>query len=72
MKNRDLTVEYIANKPKFNDSTPDDANRYGEKFSIIVKTLRDKLNVPNIPIILGGLGDFLTQGNFLALIIAFT
>ncbi|WP_262916921.1 sialate O-acetylesterase [Chryseobacterium aahli] len=47
-----------------NDSTPNNANRYGEKFSVIVKTLRDKLNVPTVPIILGGLGDFLTQGNF--------
>lgn len=47
-----------------NDSTPDNANLYGEKFSIIVKAFRNELNAPNLPIIVGGLGDFLTEGTF--------
>jgi len=47
-----------------NDSTPDCANQYGEKFSLIVKTIRSELNVPNLPIVIGGLGDFLTEGMY--------
>jgi hypothetical protein len=47
-----------------NDSAPDDANRYGEKFSLIVKTFRSELNVPELPIIIGGLCDFLTEGMY--------
>ncbi|WP_417888170.1 sialate O-acetylesterase [Zunongwangia sp.] len=47
-----------------NDSTPDCANQYGEKFSLIVKTIRSELNIPNLPIIIGGLGDFLTEGMY--------
>ena len=47
-----------------NDCQPTHAKKYGEKFSVIVQTLREKLDVPNIPIIIGGLGDFLTQGMY--------
>lgn len=35
---------------------------YIEKFSLIIKTLRKELNVPDIPLIIGGLGDFLKDG----------
>lgn len=35
---------------------------YAEKLSRIIKTLREELNVPNIPLIIGGLGDFLKDG----------
>ncbi|GAA5024691.1 acetylxylan esterase [Marivirga lumbricoides] len=45
-----------------NDCQPTNAKNYGEKFSAIVQTLREKLEVPNIPVIIGGLGAFLTQG----------
>jgi len=45
-----------------NDSTPDSANIYGEKLSKIVKAFRSELNLPNLPIIMGGLGNYLTEG----------
>ena len=45
-----------------NDCQPNNAKNYGEKFSAIIQTLREELEIPNIPIIIGGLGDFLTQG----------
>jgi hypothetical protein len=38
------------------------ANHYSEKFSTIIQTLRNELEVSDIPLIIGGLGDFLTQG----------
>lgn len=47
-----------------NDCQPTNAKNYVKKFSIIVQTLREKLEVPNIPLIIGGLGDFLTQGMY--------
>jgi len=47
-----------------NDSTQDNANRYGEKFSLIVNSFRSELNLPKLPIIIGGLGDFLTEGQY--------
>ncbi len=55
-----------------NDSTPDRANRYGEKFSLLVNTFRSELNVPNLPIVVGGLGDFLTEGKYGAHFSAYT
>lgn len=45
-----------------NDATPNVANQYEEKFSSIVEAFRRELNVPDLPIIIGGLGDFLTEG----------
>jgi len=47
-----------------NDATPDKASQYTEKFSLIVKTFRSELNAPNLPIVMGGLGDFLTVGMY--------
>lgn len=47
-----------------NDCQPANAKKYGEKFSVIIQTLREELGVPNIPLIIGGLGDFLTQGTY--------
>lgn len=47
-----------------NDCQPNNAKNYSEKFSVIIETLREKLEVPNIPLIIGGLGDFLTQGMY--------
>ncbi len=47
-----------------NDSTPDFADRYEEKFSLILKTFRTELNLPDLPIIIGGLGNFLTEGMY--------
>ncbi|MET4083175.1 hypothetical protein ABIB40_003144 [Pedobacter sp. UYP30] len=49
-----------------NDSTMDSAIVYEERFSLIVKAFRSELNLPNLPIIIGGLGDFLTEGEYSA------
>lgn len=35
---------------------------YKEKLSLIIETLRKELNAPDIPLIIGGLGDFLRDG----------
>lgn len=45
-----------------NDSNPAKAIHYKEKLSIIVQTFRNELNDPDLPIIVGGLGNFLTKG----------
>lgn len=37
---------------------------YYEKFAVIVEALRRELNVPDIPLITGGLGDYLTTGRY--------
>ena len=55
-----------------NDATPDAANQYEEKFSLIVKAFRRELNVPDLPIVIGGLGDFLTEGMYGAYFSAYT
>jgi len=47
-----------------NDSTPERAIRYGEKFALIVKTFRSELNAPNLPIVIGGLGNYLMEGMY--------
>lgn len=44
------------------DCFPDRAAVYGEKFNAIITELRQQLDVPDIPLIMGGLGDFLTEG----------
>lgn len=46
------------------DSTPEKAEKYGEKFYKIIEALRQELNLPEIPLIIGGLGDFLSTGIF--------
>ncbi|MDN3693232.1 sialate O-acetylesterase [Chryseobacterium tructae] len=47
-----------------NDCSPEKAERYGEKFSVIIETLHQELNIPKVPLIIGGLGDFLSKGIF--------
>ncbi|AZA76529.1 sialate O-acetylesterase [Chryseobacterium sp. G0186] len=47
-----------------NDSTPEKAEKYGEKFSNIIEALRQELNISEVPLIIGGLGDFLSTGVF--------
>lgn len=47
-----------------NDCSPEKAEKYVEKFSIITETLRKELNIPKVPLIIGGLGDFLPNGIF--------
>ncbi|NWJ53440.1 MAG: sialate O-acetylesterase, partial [Bacteroidetes bacterium] len=47
-----------------NDCSPEKAEIYSEKFAVIIKTLRQELNVPEIPLMIGGLGDFLPNGIF--------
>lgn len=45
-----------------NDSNGQKYQFYIEKLTLIIKTLREELNVPNIPLIVGGLGNFLQDG----------
>lgn len=45
-----------------NDSAPQLAQLYYEKFENIVTELRLQLDLPHVPLIIGGLGDFLTSG----------
>lgn len=44
------------------DSFPDLAPGYREKFALLVTELRLELNAPDLPLIIGGLGDFLPTG----------
>lgn len=44
------------------DCFPDRATLYAEKFAALITQLRAELDVPDIPLIVGGLGDFLTTG----------
>lgn len=46
------------------DCFPDRANVYKEKFAVIIAALRRELNTPDIPLIIGGLGDYLATGLF--------
>ncbi|REC42920.1 sialate O-acetylesterase [Chryseobacterium pennipullorum] len=47
-----------------NDCTPEKAEKYGEKFSVIIEALRHELSIPEVPLVIGGLGDFLPNGIF--------
>ncbi|WP_300685999.1 sialate O-acetylesterase [Chryseobacterium sp.] len=47
-----------------NDCSPEKAAQYVEKFSVIIDVLRKELNIPEVPLIIGGLGDYLTNGIF--------
>ncbi|SEW42835.1 sialate O-acetylesterase [Chitinophaga arvensicola] len=44
------------------DCSVERAAAYGEKFAVIVNAFRKELNVPDIPLIIGGIGDYLTKG----------
>lgn len=46
------------------DSYGGNYKTYYEKLHIIVETLRKELNAPDIPLIIGGLGDFLGKSGF--------
>lgn len=41
------------------DSTPELYSSYAERFKIVMDALRQELNCPDLPILVGGLGDFL-------------
>lgn len=47
-----------------NDANPASAGHYNDKFALLVQAFRTQLNEPNLPIIIGGLGDFLTKGAY--------
>ena len=47
-----------------NDCSAERASQYGEKFARIVAALRRELNVPEVPLLVGGLGDYLTSGRY--------
>ncbi|WP_118976806.1 sialate O-acetylesterase [Taibaiella koreensis] len=44
------------------DCFPDRAAVYSEKLGVIVDALRRELDAPDMPLIVGGLGDYLTSG----------
>ena len=46
------------------DSNQGQHETYYDKLSIIIRTLRDELNLKNVPLIIGGLGDFLGKTGF--------
>jgi len=43
------------------DCSPDDVLMYAEKFKTVMDTIRAELGCPDLPIIVGGLGDFLAD-----------
>jgi hypothetical protein len=47
-----------------NDCNPEGVKLYYEKFLAIIEALRERLKVPNIPVIVGGLGNYLTAGKY--------
>ncbi|KKO89443.1 acetyl xylan esterase [Sphingobacterium sp. Ag1] len=47
-----------------NDSSAEQAAKYVEKFEVIVRELRNQSGAPEVPLIVGGLGDFLPNGLF--------
>jgi hypothetical protein len=47
-----------------NDSFGGRAGRYVEKFSVIVEALRRELDSPHVPLVIGGLGDYLPDGRY--------
>lgn len=47
-----------------NDAMPEKAISYAKKFNQIVSEFRKELGVPTIPLIVGGLGDFLPTGTY--------
>jgi hypothetical protein len=47
-----------------NDSFAGRSNVYYDKFTEIVKAFREELNAQNIPLMIGGLGDFLSSGRY--------
>lgn len=47
-----------------NDCNSQGIKQYYKKFLVIVETLRRRLDVPDIPVIVGGLGDYLNTGKY--------
>jgi hypothetical protein len=47
-----------------NDSNGQKYQSYPAKLDIIIKALREELHAPNIPLIIGGLGNFLQEGMY--------
>ena len=45
-----------------NDCSADKANSYVQKLSVIIQALRQELGLSEIPLIVGGLGDYLSGG----------
>lgn len=43
------------------DCIPERYTCYSERFKIVMNALRSELNLPDLPILVGGLGDFLSQ-----------
>ncbi|CAM4409043.1 protein of unknown function [Pedobacter westerhofensis] len=58
------TLEGILWHQGENDSFGGRFKQYNDKLQVIITALRDELQVPEIPLILGGLGDFLADGRY--------
>jgi hypothetical protein len=54
-----------------NDCSAERASQYQEKFAVIVAALRQELGTPDIPLLVGGLGDYLTSGRYSAYFTAY-
>ncbi|NIG54431.1 sialate O-acetylesterase [Chitinophaga sp. Cy-1792] len=61
---RDSTLAGILWHQGEADSLPGNAERYTSKFGPVIAALRAALNAPAIPLIVGGLGDFLVKGTY--------
>ena len=47
-----------------NDCAADKASVYGQKLSVIIEALRKALDIPEVPLMVGGLGNYLSEGMF--------
>lgn len=61
---RTSTLDGILWHQGESDCLPGKVSAYTEKLSVIMNALRQELNTPGIPLITGGLGDFLGGGMF--------
>lgn len=58
------TIEGILWHQGENDCNPTGVKEYNDKFNVIIHALRKELNIPDVPLMIGGLGDYLTEGMY--------
>lgn len=61
---RTSTIKGILWHQGESDCSPEKANQYQEKLSVIIDVLRKELHIQEVPLIIGGLGDYLADGIF--------
>lgn len=59
---RESVIEGILWHQGENDSKPGGAENYKDKLTTIINTLRNELNIKEVPLMVGGLGDYLPHG----------